>query len=376
MEPRPDLGGAAPLSFWGQLWSGLTRPSFPVLVTMTAVTTASWGALFLLVTPERMATWHPYFADEPKDSYVFVTGRVHELAVAPPAETPAVFILGTSGLRYGLSRPAYIEERLASALGRPARVSGLFTDDQSMLESYSILEELPDRFDGVVVLGISPQRFGRGLARREDDGGYEYRLGFRSGILERESEKIGAPLPRSVNHFLDNREYFLPRLAALARNVWSGRPEEFLPREDEQGGGTISEERWQRHQTAVRKHEIPNLRWQAPRTLAHLVRIAEDLESRGRVSVVLVEAPMSPRARQEIYGEVHAPYLDLVREFAREHGLEHWTLSSEARLEEADFFDWTHLNSADARRRYSDALADRVAGLLATDQVDIRRAPR
>lgn len=328
---------------------------------MIAVFGLSWLGLLLGVKPELVARIYPYLASGPQDSYAFVTGRVEELAARPISQDPVVVVLGGSGLRYAISRLPHF---LAEASGREFEVCHLLTDDQSVLETASLLDELPESFNGVVVVDSSHTRLASGLAKRTEERAYTHRLGFRSRSLELVSAQAGRPLDRSSNYFWDNRDFFLPRLWPTLRNLWTGPPPEFVPKGV--GGLRAADGMWDYHRTEWRKYRLRRYRALVPQAMETLLAAAARVRQRGRAEVALVQVPVSPQARTEIYGpdfcDAHEESMGC---FAGEAGLHYWSAADEARLEEDDFFDWIHLNNDVARERYTRALAVHVAAALA-----------
>ena len=154
------------------------------------------------------------------------------LSAPPPrpidAEAPTVIITGASGVRYGIGDFDALQRELAELVDG-ARVIDLTTDDQSVLETLSILSLVPDHFDGIVVIGANPNRYSRPTALPDPTNGFVYRLGVRAPYLDRWLDESGqAPRP-TRSYFWDNRNFLLPRLGPLIGNVLRGAPTEFVP---------------------------------------------------------------------------------------------------------------------------------------------------
>jgi hypothetical protein len=351
----------------------LLSPSRAALGLTLGVTLATWVLLVFGLTPGRMAEWAPYFAASRRDTCAFVTGRVEALRLAPTAAHPSVVFIGASGLRDAITTPealaAELADRVPDAPDVPnvpnvPNVHWLVTDGQNMLESLSLVEALPPDFEGVIVLGVNPFRLGHGLAPILNQVRFEYRLGFRSRILLEKSAAAGIPLVGDISYFWDNHRFFLPRLRYAYKNTKRGAPEEFPRPPNREGGGHASPDAWQWFEEVT---DGMSTRWfrQAPEGLLPMTEMFAALPNRERIEIVLLEGPVSQRARERYYGaEFYAKYFEHMERLAQDHGFEHWTLTKDAAITEGDFYDWGHLNNAEARERFTKVLADRLAPLL------------
>jgi hypothetical protein len=196
------------------------------------------------------------------------------------------------------------------------------------------------------------------------EGRLEYRLGFRSRILERESAAAGIPLAPSFGYFWDGYRFFLPRLRYAYKNFKRGAPDEFPRPPQREGGRHAQEDAWQWFAGAT---DGLAQRWDgaARRALGPLAEVIEALPGRDRTTVVLLQGPVSERALRDVYGEeLFARYRRDIEAYAAQYGYEYWSLADDAELTQADFYDWGHLNSAGARERFTAVLADRLASVL------------
>jgi hypothetical protein len=366
---------AALASGWHAFREGFLAASPAATALTLAVAAGCWAALLALMTPARIAAGAPLLAEEPKDSYAFVTGRAHELSAAAPGR-PLVVLTGASGMRYAVSGLDRMQAELGRHLDVEPLVFNLCTDDQTVLETLSLVQQVPDGSTCVLLLGMNPLRLHRGIAQADPDTDrpYVYRLGFRSPFVERAFADAGDPLPRPVAYVWDNRHFFLPRLGTFFDNLWNAPPPEFEPRVDEPGGRRVAQARWNDHKDIVTRSIVPIYAARSAVAFDAIATVAAGLAERARATVVLLEAPVAPTARRAMWGEeFYAGHLARVEAVARENGFRHWDLSEAAGLTDDDFFDWTHLNRGEARVRFTGALADRLEELLVETGAAARR---
>ncbi len=351
---------------WLAFWSGLTVPSLPGLLLTLAIAGGSWVALVFGLTHERMSAWSRYFAASRRDTCAFVTGRVQEVRADAALGRPLVVVIGASGTRDAISGADEVRKRLSERLPVEPVVHGLITDGQNLLETAALLEQLPERFDGLIVVDVNPYRLAAGIAGRQPDGSLEYRLGFRNRVFEEFIDQVGIENGEPISYFWDNREFFLPRMRNVYRNLRRGAPTE-IPRPPQREGGRFVNEATWRGFTSVAVGLVESWTRRAGPGLELLAEQCRVVRARGDVAIALLEGPIAPRARDTVWGvEFLAEYRANMVRFAQENGLLYWDVAAEAELGRADFYDWGHLNSADARERFTRVLVDRIAGVLAS----------
>ena len=354
-------------ALWAALREGLFAASPGASLLMLVTAALSWAALFAFATPARISRVSAYFAERNKDTYAFGTGRALALSRVVPDDRPLVLLTGASGVRYAMTRFSRVQADLAERLTVAPSLWNLCTDDQSVLETLAMLEQIPDNCDAILIVGVTPYRFSRGLAWPDHDTErpYAYRLGFRSPIVEYEFASAGHPLDPSIHYLWDNREYYLPRVKLLVGNLWGTPPPEFFPRDNEAGGRHAGPARIAAYKSELQASVLSNYPKRSPVAFEALRRVASELAQRANVTLVLLESPVSPSARANIWGEAfYSSYLSGVADFAAQHDYRHWDLTQDAGLTDDDFYDWTHLNRSEARGRFMTALADRLAALL------------
>jgi len=339
-------------------WTGLTTPSPPATALMILIAGVIWVLLWFGFGPRHVARWGDHLAENPRDSYAFTTSRLACLDELVEPGVPTAIVTGASGVRYAIGDFAALEDELRTHVAG-ARVVDLTTDDQSVLETLAILDLIPDRFGGIVVVGTNPHRWSRPAAQRDPEAGFVYRLGVRSPYLDHWRALNGEPPRPEHSYFWDNREFLLPRLGPLIANTLDAPPDEFVPRAH--NPRRAPDARWEAFARTVETIEErfatrgqPNLQ-----LLAHAGRRFGQ-RTAGRLA--LLESPLAPRAARECYGpEFLALYDARMRRFAARQGWPYWTLQEAAELEEDDFFDWMHLRNGAARARFRTQLALRLA---------------
>lgn len=343
------------------VWHGLITPSPPATGLMLAVAGSIWALLWFGVGPEQVAAHAPYLAEDAKDTYAFTTGRLARLDELCEPGAPTVVLTGASGLRYALAPIWNLDRELALAVDG-ARVIDLMTDDQSVLETLAILALLPERFDGIVIVGLNPVRWSRPTALPDPHFGFVYRLGVRSPFLAGWQRARGDEPEPAHSFFWDNRAFLLPRLAPLVRNALGQPPAEYVP--PPENPNKVGEHRWAGFVGRLDGIDERFAEY-GPENLAQLARAGADLAARTAGELVLLEAPLSPRAAAAYGPEFLAHWQRRIADFADEQGWPYWDLQAAAGLDEPDFFDWMHLRHEDARGRFRAALVERLVERLA-----------
>ena len=190
------------------------------------------------------------------------------------------------------------------------------------------------------------------------------RLGFTSLAFDDEGRRAGIEVPRRTgNFFLDNHEFFFTRIPHGAVNLIAGPVER---------GHNRYVDRKPMTQASLDK-EIERLRERlagyeanVERNLGTLARLIARWRALGQTELAFLDSPVNPRLRGLVMDEgTRRAHRERIARFAREHGVHHWSLAKSAALEPDDFYDMTHLRTTAAKDRYTRALAERLAGVLA-----------
>lgn len=372
----PNLSGQS----LGDFWKGLTSPSLVSVVVALAVNLAGLGTIGVFAREVVSGKAHRYLRVDPFDTHLPVTNRVLSYR---GSENPETVVLGASLTIRCLASETSLARRLESELGRPIRVHRLCTDAQNVWEMASIVERLGPRFHGVLVLGLSPGTLAHGL-RDGPGNGYaslervleQPRLGFVSDSLDAQARAAGLRAPRRAGLYaFDNMHFLLTRRFHLARNLLLGPP----------AIGELLEAPWVEH---VNRPEF----WRAEidalpekkrlyrsnyRTALDAVgRFVDDLRSRGRVGVVLLEPPTNPGWHSVPEAAAFfREYRENLRSFAVEHRMHFLPITDEALLTQSDFVDYEgHIGNPSARERCESVLAAWIGRALVEEELIPRRA--
>ncbi len=336
---------------------GLTQPSAGALALTLALPLVALGLCMALITPALLASEaHRYFARDGSDGDLFLTARLAAVSRVTPRR-PVVVVLGGSAVTEAITSSASLRRVVATSSGAEPSVWNLASWGQSLEGSLSIVERLPERFEGVVLLGLTPSSMALGP-------------GVRPGMLA-EARELGDPGSlgmaferESGNYFWANRHFFLPRMTHLARNLANGpvSPDvhPFLRRKRPMPPGVFDDVA-----PRLRERIETDYETNVAACLRTIEAIIAELKERGAVEVVLFESPLSPRATAEVYGEA---FLDRHRSrlaaFARANDAHYWNPQREAALAQEDFYDLNHLYRWPAMRRFTRVLGLRTGDLL------------
>ena len=312
------------------------------------------------ITPELVREKEGYFASDPLDTTLFASARLERL-LASEEEAPLFALVGSSGMVEAVTTEGGLHEAVSLGSKGDVRVADLSCYGQSILDSVLLVDQLPSRFDGVVVMNISPRLIGRGWKFEKPFGN---RMAVRSPLLEDMVRDGGVDMEELTgNYFLDNRRFFLPRLWSLLRNVVNGPLERRMhPYGDSPSplGDVLYKQQLGRVRLAYGSYD-KNYRFD----MRFVSTVGLEVTKRGAVAFVLLEAPVRPSALEEVYGaDGFAAHTENMRAFAEEHGFLYWNLNQEAGLTDSDYYDYTHLWVAEARERYTRVLGGKVASLI------------
>lgn len=348
--------------------AGLLSPSWLAMIVALIVSVLGFVFLASFITPDFLRSeGHAYLAFGRDDTQLFSSSKVLRSELVE-SEVPVVFVLGASGTAEAITEDVHLQEIITRELGREVRSIDLSAYDQTVLETGVYADHLPARFDGVVLIGISPNLLGEGFdeaaARSEPHGS---RYGLRSDFVEDFCRDRGRDVPEATgNYFLDHRRFYLSRVPYAFKNLFRGPVELRRHRYRDRELPMIAGKR--RRQLARVRARAEVYAEQAPALLEFLEQLARELEKRGEVSVALIETPVAPYAIEEAYGEdFYAAHLERMAAFCAASGLQYWNPAEDAALTNEDFHDYTHLSNAHAQTRFTEALAARVVGYLQSD---------
>ncbi len=358
----PQAPGPPPGGVVAAFWQGLTRPSLASLALALLVPATLFGACALLLTPRRLGTgFHRRVALNRFDDPIFTAAEALALSHRQPAR-PLVVVFGASSSRNAILGEEPLARWTGQAAGREVKAYNLCSGGQLLWETAILADLLPERFEGVVPIGISPGRLWNYDPNILADWLRTPRLAIGLDHADRLARQWGLEVPpRTGNYFWDYRKLFLPRIEPFLRNL----PKRPLIHDTARlGRGRISRSKWDYKMgepARLRRRYDRNAR----RALEALAEIVRGLRGRGKVGVALIEEPIHPTYRKEGFGEEFwATYTADIRTFASEHDLPYWDLNLVGNYGDGDFFDTVHFDTAEAQRRWTRALAERCGDLL------------
>lgn len=347
---------------WREIALACVRPSV-TSVAVCLATTLIILATFMCVSPPMVAVvvrWYTSYSFRVTDDPALCTGRAIELQSSSSTE-PVLVILGASTTRESLD-PAYIADRLEARQGRRLAVHNLSFSSQHLLETAALTDAIPQGSTGVVVIGVNPVRMGKQVNVERYFRGVN--VGFVSPSLREEARYWSATPPRLTGWYAWDNRYFLLR---LWKSVANALPRAIMlpmrrktPREYfYEGLPLLDNQRLQREYVQVRE-SLSAYGATLPRNLAVLERLVRRLEARG-LQVVLIESPRNDEFAASFQsGDFYARYQRDMREFAQRLHVEYADPNTEVRLTTAEFYDWGHLRSAEARNEYSAVVVRRL----------------
>jgi len=341
---------------------GATRPSLGALLGAACVGAALLGVCAWGITPHLIATKPGYFEVDKRDEFAHLTARTLQIAESPVDGT-SVVIIGDSSVREAISSPEDLEQQLLEKSGQHVTVKLLAAGGLTQWGTVAITDNIRDHIKGVVLLEISPYN----LSMDEEPlTEYERTVAVESEAFRDEIRKFGlTPPPHTGNYFIDNYRFFVARPACLWNLVYEplNPPQHFIehPR-------AWSRRQWARAYARVWAW-VPHYDENKARNLAIYQRMIERLRKNRGITVALYETIESPQIQSLAHGsndkKTKARYYTDMAAFLHENHLELLDVASEAEVGNRDFWDPFHMMTDNARRRYTAALANRLAELLA-----------
>ena len=357
---------------WSEFLRGALRPNPLSLFIALGINLALLVIVGVAVTPEAIAKHYRYLMSDGFDRYSRVTGETLALQAKGRASA-SVVILGASTTLRCITSEHDLERMVRESSGLVIDAHNFCTDAQSTWEMAAIVDRLPQAFDGVLVIGVTPGllSFGTGIGEREQFASLNSlltssRLGFAADAMDEEARRVGLPVPfRTGIYAVDNREFLLARRRIVLRNLLRGVPKFEDPLTAPWISYVNRPEFWQ-EEIAKMPALVERYRRNQGVTLPVIERMMRNLARRGRVAFLLLVSPIHPGWYKEPVGaEFYAAYLVELKDFAERNQMSFMNIAADAELVAADFVDYEgHIGNAAARDRCMRVLADRVSTLL------------
>ncbi len=361
--PPAQAQAKAPPSAWTQFQTGLFQPSLGALLGTLAVACGLFAACVFGITPQFIgAGGYRYFTSGPIDTYANLTAEVLHLRATGFAEPP-LLVLGASSMREAVADPSELSRGFAT----PVEPHLLSAGSLSIWEMAVVLEQLPERLEGIVAVELSPRR----LALPPDRVQAlltSPNFPLHSDWVDARARADGLAVPaRKSSYFLEHFRFFVARPGMLS-NVISGPVEPRrhfaetwrVPTADEFERIRSTAGRWT---GGYAEHRDFNL--------AFYRDLVARLRSRGAL-VAFVESLSNPEVDSVVFADPTAretleQYRRDADALAAELGVPLLRPGERAALDPSDFHDHTHLRVMPARERFTAALAEELARNFAAD---------
>lgn len=335
---------------------GLLGPSLPGTLGGLGLGAALLAWLCTAITPASVGASDPNYLLRwayDHDSWVTVDAmrvRYHD------TEGPGVVYLGASGKRAAIHSAETAQEALRESLRTEVDFLYWCTAGQTLWESGLLIDQLPETYRGVVVIGVGPMRLSRDQDTLQSRLG-ENRLALPpSEFIRREAELDDLTLPDTTGiYLLDNAGFFVRRYQSPLRGWLRG--DWYQPHSIK---GRAKEERWVRYEEQIAETRA-DLQSNRRRGYELLGRVVELVRQHPGLQPVLLESPLPQRAI-DLLGPPYEAYLEEIQSLAERLDLPYLVLDAE--VEDSHFKDWTHISDARARMRFEQALIDALVPYL------------
>lgn len=357
-----DDPAVVPTTIWTSLLAGLLRPSALGLGTTLIVTLALFAALSQITAGQvqRLAGWMGGDRTSQSIDVYLVTSRALGLSTSRTQE-PGLVLLGGSTTRESL------DERLASHLlgfgASSHRLTNLSGSGQTIIESVALADMLPPNFRGVVVLGVNPIRLGKA---NDPESVLHPRYGVSSPFMAEQARRLGArPDPITGRFAIDQRAFLLRMWGDLTANPGTlMRAREESPRRHWYYDKKPLPEGILRQNFQLTSRDLAGYDRVARDNMEALAGLIARLRSRN-ISIVLLEAPVSPRfVREGIGPAAYQHHLGTMRAFTAREGVPYLNNNADADLRAQDFFDWGHLRNPAVTDRLTRRLVAQIQPML------------
>jgi hypothetical protein len=317
-------------------------------------------ACLLLISPRAIAHMNVgYLVADRRDDFAFISWRAFR-TMEESSQATGVVLLGASSMLHGITSDADVAREIQEQTGRSTPVHDFTAGGLSLWEMASLMDLVGQRFDGVIVLGISAEQLSTPTAEIRSIKQHP-KLAFRTPVFDEEVRLAGyAPERRTGNYFIDNSQFFTARIGSI-RYLITG-PVDYLRHTDWRNADQAT---WQFQIDRVSSWIREGYPAYGRANFEVIARLIARARQHGDVRIALLVTPINPRAVAELDPGANARFLADARAFAASNGVEIWELDGEAALRSQEFEDWTHLGNNDGRARYTRILARHIAELSA-----------
>lgn len=342
---------------------GLTKPT-SLSVSVMALTVLFLAAVALLGLPDIMASRSAILlAAYPTDHDLFATAKLLRLN-AVEDQRPILAIVGGSETLAAFGRTKDVHEAVLRATGTDYDVVNLSANRQSFLDHLRFIDRLPENRETIIVMGVGPVRFTRTKAHYQESID-DARFGFPSKAFDEEATRLGLKQKPETGFLVyDYPGFYLPRFRSfpyvIGRMILGAR---ISQDEMEYVGFKKPPKEFDTHSREVMSRFENNSR-DGTQPLAErlLIDIVARTRRNPRQRLVLIEQAINPAFVQKYMGQArYAEHLRYMQDFARKHQVTYWNLARDTHLGPDSYFDWAHINSAEAQHKIQRALAARVA---------------
>lgn len=355
-----------------ELVAGATKPSASALAGTLGVAIGLLLLCVLCITPELLANaGNGYFTRNADDEWGRLTSHVLHTGLSP-SPPYGVLVVAASTIQEAISSGPHLEELIHEMTGKKVAVNLTTAGDLTHWDAVTVLDHVPEGFRGIIVLQVSgellsltPERFARFATSS--------RFAVYSPSADEMVREAGLETPRKGdNYFLDFYKFFLARPSA-AINLVRGPLHPDLHRAENwrivsqaefENTALKGKKRWDGY---VEHHE-ENLRV--------FERLIEMARKRPDVRIALLNNIRNPKAVPLIFDTpemlaLRGQYTADITKFCLENDVPYWNLGEASHLEADDFVDTSHMHDKEGRARFSRALAEKLAALVATGQAAV-----
>lgn len=329
------------------------------IVVATAVLVCALPFLFgiAFVTPSYFAkSFHKLVAKSPHDGRVFGYAYASALSLSKPEEAKIVLI-GASSMRAAFDKNI-MQDEVFNLTGIRTPVYNLAVESQTIIELLSMVEHIPDDSTGTLFVKVSPISMTKDYLSADMELALQTkdRFTLQTPLLAAEMKTLGIrDTWSSGNFFLDNIVYFCSRYKNIAINMLTNK------RYDAEhvyiNKGQVSQKRWNIRGVGVLQ-SLSAYQKNKELNFNYLQRLVAYVRQKTKMNIILVEQLYNPRLSQEyISPSFYAGYQRDITSLADSLNISYLDLPAKLKLDAADFYDWTHINSASAIDKASRQLA-------------------
>lgn len=354
-------------SYLREFIDGATKPSLAALLGTLGVVGVVFVTCLTMITPKFMGTaGYGYFMINPIDEFAYLTSETLRI-VHSQSRNLSVVLVGTSSTREALAGTRDLEQLLAAKLQQPVDVYDLTSGNLNHWEAACMLDNLRGHIRGAVVLEISALMVAYDRGRLQTIAA-QPRLALDCPAFAEELRHAGITVPStSSNYFLRHYQFFVARSHAILLNLIRG-PVARNPNKIAGWGAPAAQRRQLGQQRFLEVLGVYQAN--SPPNFGVYQRMLTNTRSQGTIKVALVEALRNPEIDDIMFThkpagkQVYADYQATVTQFAGDNATPYWDIGSVAQFKTTDFSDHTHLQSPEARKRYTEMLAAHLVELL------------